>query len=138
MQYIYIFAPIFGYVTAGIVKFFIHCIQNRKLAFDQIGLGGFPSTHTCTVVTTATVIGLKNGFDSPYFGIMITLLIIVIIDALDIRRRVGQQVTVLKELFPKEESLAKLRERTGHTFPEVIGGIFVGILCGYLLFFLNM
>jgi uncharacterized protein len=93
--------------------------------------GGFPSTHTTVVTSTIMLIGFTEGFSTPIFGLGVAFLYITIIDATGIRRTVGKHATVINEkLFDKERVL---RERQGHNLVEVLGGIALGSLVGFLI-----
>jgi uncharacterized protein len=121
----YAVAPFIGWFVAGVLKFIINQIRfgNGK---GLIGNGGFPSNHTTIMTTATTVIGLQEGFNTPFFGLGIAITFIVIIDALGLRRHVGRHAAYLNELSTGE----KLRERMGHTPFEVLGGLVVGTITG--------
>ena len=89
MSAAYALAPILGYLAAGSLKFLINSVRDRGPAFGRIGLGGAVSTHTTIVWTTCWLVGLRDGFDRPAFSVALTLAVIVMIDALDLRRRIG-------------------------------------------------
>lgn len=124
-------SPVIGYLAAGIIKFMIHCLRQKRLAFDEIGLGGFPSTHTTVIATPLSCIAWRTGFDSSTFAIGLALLMIVVIDAMDLRRRIGQHASILNQMAEKPKTL--LRIRIGHRWHEVCGGIFLSIALGWLM-----
>lgn len=131
----YIIAPIFAYLIAGSLKFAINSVKTRSLAFKHIGLGGLPSTHMAIVSATAMLIGLKEGFNTSSFGVIFSVAIIVLIDATDLRRKVGQHAQALKALYPSHEATKQLRVRIGHSIIEIFAGIATGAACGSFLFF---
>jgi uncharacterized protein len=126
-------APILGYLAAGGLKFAVNCVRERRLALDLVGLGGLPSTHTSIVTTTATLVALREGPGGPAFAIALTLAMVVVIDALDLRRKVGLHAGTLRRLFPDDEACARLRERIGHSPVEVLAGAVTGLACGAAL-----
>ncbi|MDP9348606.1 MAG: divergent PAP2 family protein [Gemmatimonadota bacterium] len=77
-------APLVGWLMAGSLKFVINSVRSRRLAWDLIGYGGMPSTHTAIVTTTAFLVGLKEGWTTPVFSIAATVAFIVVIDALSL------------------------------------------------------
>src|SRR5688572_13118625 len=85
----YVIAPFLGWLVAGSLKLAINSLRSRRLAWDQLGLGGLPSTHTAVVSSTAILIGLRAGLNTALFAVAVTLAIIVILDALHLRREVG-------------------------------------------------
>lgn len=130
LEFIYIVIPFLAWFIAGSLKFLINYIRFNGNAFEKIGNGGFPSTHTTVVTTTVVFIGLHAGFSTPVFSLAETFLVITIIDALGIRRALGKHAESINRLT---DNCAKLRESQGHTLFEVLGGLGLGILLGYLM-----
>lgn len=132
MVYKYALVPVIAWFAAGSLKFMINYIRFQKQAVTLIGNGGFPSTHTTVMSSTVFLIGLSEGASSPIFGLGLAVLMIIIIDALGIRRAVGKQAKAINRymaLQNTEESV--LRERQGHSPLEVLGGLVLGLLLAY-------
>lgn len=126
----YLLLPLVGWVTAGVLKFCINYLHVGKEAKRRIGNGGFPSTHTTIVASTAMFIGFHAGFTTPIFSLGLALLTITVIDATGIRRTIGTHAKVLNETA----KLAKpLRESQGHNWWEVGGGLALGTVVGFLV-----
>ncbi|GAA0486977.1 hypothetical protein GCM10008986_10510 [Salinibacillus aidingensis] len=130
----YFLAPFAGWLASGSLKFLIHYFKFGKDARQHTGNGGFPSTHTATVSSTAFLIGLGEGFLSPVFGLAVTVLFIVILDATGLRIAVGKQAFIINRLH-SDDSGKKLRERMGHSLTEIIGGLVVGLLVSLILYY---
>ncbi|MGZ9586204.1 divergent PAP2 family protein [Paenibacillus marinisediminis] len=129
----YFIVPILSWFISGILKLSINYIRYGSDAKKMIGNGGFPSTHTTVVVSTAAAIGFTKGFDTDIFGLAVCLCVIVIIDATGIRRALGNHAKSINELtLMNGVSGKKHRERQGHSKEEVIGGIILGVIIGYL------
>jgi hypothetical protein len=126
----YFLAPIIAWFVAGGLKFFINLIRFGGEAKKRIGNGGFPSNHTTIVTTVTMLIGFHEGFDSPVFGLGVAVIMIVILDATGLRRHVGYHAASLNLLL---NSPSKHRESMGHTKIEVLGGLALGTLLGYLI-----
>ncbi|HEX7049745.1 MAG TPA: divergent PAP2 family protein, partial [Longimicrobiales bacterium] len=94
----YIIAPFFGWLVAGGLKFVINSLRKRAPAWDQIGYGGMPSTHSAIVGTTAALIGLREGWSTPVFSIAATVAFIVVLDAATLRRQVGAHARAINSL----------------------------------------
>lgn len=131
----YFFVPVVAWFIAGTLKFIINRFRFGKDARAYIGNGGFPSNHTTVVTTITWLIGLREGFDSSMFGLGVALVMIVIFDATGLRRYVGKHAEKINSL--DLNSTAQLRERIGHTKVEVIGGIVLGVVLGYLIYLVN-
>src|SRR3990172_3802605 len=100
--------------------------------------GGMPSSHSALVAALSVAVGLQEGFTSPLFAISWVLAMIVIYDAIGIRRHAGDHARVLNlmidELFTGHPLAEKeLKEALGHTPREVIGGVLLGIVVPYLM-----
>ncbi|GMK38396.1 membrane protein [Paenibacillus sp. CCS19] len=125
----YFIAPFIAWLVAGSMKYAVNQIRYGN-AKERIGNGGFPSNHTTIVTTTIMLIGWKEGFASPIFGLGTAILFIVIIDATGLRRYVGMHARHLNEMRPDG---SRLRESVGHNAVEIGGGLVLGALLGYAL-----
>jgi acid phosphatase family membrane protein YuiD len=129
----YIFAPFTAWFTAGSLKLAISVLRSGRVDWEQVGLGGLPSNHTAVVSATATLVGLREGVNTPLFAIAVTLAIIVMLDALNLRRQVGAHAAALNDLLRSDTKRPRFREHIGHQRVEVLGGLLVGLGCAWLL-----
>jgi len=134
MDLTYLLTPPLTWAIVGPIKFLITSVRQRRLAFDLVGNGGFPSNHSAVVTSMATLIALREGMSSGAFGGAVTLAFIVMIDANSLRQHVGRQAAAINRLAAGAEGHTTLRERMGHTLVEIGGGICTGIGMGFLLF----
>ena len=123
----YAAAPLAAWFTAGGLKFAVNSLRARRLAFDLIGYGGMPSNHSAIVSTMAALIALREGIGSAAFGVALTLALVVMMDANGLRRQVGRQAERINRAMPPGEGERPLRERMGHTRPEIVAGILTGL-----------
>jgi uncharacterized protein len=84
--------------------------------------GGMPSTHSAFVTSLLIIVERRMGMDSMEFAIAFVFAAITYYDAMSSRRAIGEQAKILNRL-QKWETFS---ERLGHSFVEVIGGIFFG------------
>ncbi|MBD0378918.1 divergent PAP2 family protein [Paenibacillus sedimenti] len=131
MYAMYAIAPFLAWLCAGILKFVINQLRYGN-ARARIGNGGFPSNHTTIMTTTVMLIGFREGFDSALFGLGAAITFIVIIDATGLRRHVGRHAERINALQEMNNG-PKLRESMGHNRIEVLGGLVLGSLLGYVL-----
>lgn len=96
--------------------------------------GGMPSAHSATVTGLAVSTLIVYGTGSFEFVIALFFAIIVIYDAQGVRYTTGQQSRVLNRMRRRDQKDGKtpvqeqdLEEHMGHTLPELIAGILVGI-----------
>ena len=96
-----------------------------------------PSSHAAAVSSATMMTGLTEGFSSPLFALASIFSLLVIYDAMGVRRAVGDQAELLNYLMELREHTGKhsLVERVGHTPLQVIAGIVLGCLIALALFY---
>lgn len=100
--------------------------------------GGMPSAHSATVVSLATVVGIIEGFDSAVFGIAITFALVVMYDAMMVRRSSGRQGEVIVELLAHTKSKMNVpRFAKGHEPIEVLAGAVLGLIVGLVVYLIT-
>lgn len=97
--------------------------------------GGMPSSHSSMVTALATSIGFSYGVSSPIFTLSLFYGILIIRDALGVRRAAGVQAQVLNKLGAQlaRGGLADfepVKEVVGHTPSEVSVGVLLGFFVG--------
>lgn len=132
--YSYLITPFLAWLVAGCLKFLINSIKAKQLAFGLIGYGGMPSNHSAIVSSIVALIAFKEGIDVPAFGVALTLAFIVMLDANSLRRAVGKHAVAINDLSKHKPEYQPLRERMGHTKLEILGGVVVGFVVGYLIY----
>ncbi len=98
--------------------------------------GGMPSSHSSLITALALSIGLKEGFDSSYFFLSVILSLVVIYDARGIRHTVGKHAKILNNSILQSKS-DPLNEHVGHTMPEILVGILIGILISLTMYYVT-
>jgi acid phosphatase family membrane protein YuiD len=98
MDFTYLLTPLLTWLVVGPIKFLINSARQRRWAFNLVGNGGFPSNHSATVTSMATLIALREGIGHPAFGVAVTLCFIVMIDANSLRQHVGRQAAAINRL----------------------------------------
>jgi acid phosphatase family membrane protein YuiD len=126
----YILVVPLAYLLAGSLKFLVNSLISRRPAFDQIGLGRFPSTHSAIVAAPCWLIGLQGQARTPVFAVALAVALIVIIDAMDLRRHLEKVNVVLRASHP--DHAGQLRARVAHKPIEVLGGIVVGGIAAWV------
>ncbi len=125
-----------GWMIAQILKTIIHLILNKKFIAERlVGGGGMPSSHSATVCALSTATYLNYGADSFEFAIALVLSLIVMYDAMGVRRETGIHASVLNEMLQTFEKMGhrdlsaedKLKEFVGHTPLQVLIGAILGI-----------
>ena len=113
----------------------------REFVWERmIGSGGMPSSHSATVCALATAAGMKYGGGSFEFAISAMFAIVVMYDAMGVRRETGIQAKVLNEMMDLLTNMGKemsaedrLKELVGHTPLQVLMGALLGVLIAVLI-----
>ena len=120
-----------AWAAAQIIKTILYAAVHRQVDLHRLfGDGGMPSGHSATVTAMATTAALEYGLDSPIFAITAIFGIVVMHDAMGVRREAGKHAEVLNNLIaslnqdvPPEEAL---KEFLGHTALQVCFGALLG------------
>ena len=129
-----------SWLAAQVSKIIYESVRNGFSVHRLAGGGGMPSSHSATV--TGLVVGclLTGTARSPEFAVSLFLAMIVIYDAMGVRYETGQQAKILNAMRRREIEEGReplfdkpLDEKMGHTLPEVIVGILVGIAVSLLM-----
>ena len=129
MDFVYGITPFVAWFFAGITKFIINSIRERQFAFKNIGYGGFPSNHASIMTSVTSLIGFQHGVANPLFCLAVAITFIVMLDANSLRMQIGKHAQAINNIVHTEE----LRERIGHTKLELLGGVIVGSIIGYVM-----
>jgi uncharacterized protein len=123
-------APILAWIVAQGAKYILASIKRGdfKRVARLYETGGMPSSHTAIVVALMMVTGALEGTDSAVFAISTALAVIVIHDALQVRRSSGEQGAALRELLIKAKVAKLPHQAFGHTPQEVFAGALVGLV----------
>ena len=134
-------SAVLGWFIAQILKTLIHLFFTRKFVAERlVGSGGMPSSHSSTVCALATSVAIQQGPDSAAFAISLVVAIIVMHDAMGVRRETGIQARVLNDMMKLFEDMGsdmpaqdKLKEFVGHTPLQVLIGAVLGILTALII-----
>ena len=132
-------SSISSFLFAQLVKAIIALTSERrsrlKAAFVAFfwRTGGMPSSHAALVTALTTATAINEGINSNLFVVTFFLAMIVLRDAMGVRRSSGIQAKALNALGLKmfEDSGSEyhpVKEVQGHTPLEVIVGGFLGII----------
>ncbi len=114
-----------------VIDFATHGKMGRKALWSA---GWFPSVHAWIAASITTLMLLKYGVDSSQFAMSFTFSFLFWYDAANVRYEAGQHASFLNRIneelegvFDFEGKIHTLKERLGHTFFEVLGGIIIGV-----------
>lgn len=129
-----------AWFVAQTLKMLLFSILERRLNWRRlIETGGLPSAHAAFVCGLATGVAVSEGVGSSAFAVAAVLALVVMYDAMSLRREAGKHADILNELlllsfiqdaFKEREAL---KELLGHTPLEVLAGAALGIATGLLM-----
>ena len=113
----------------------------KFVAERLVGSGGMPSSHAATVCALATASNMIYGVGSFEFAISLILALIVMYDAMGVRRETGIQAKKLNDIIRIFAEMGrtdistdeKLKEFVGHTPLQVLMGAILGIIVGMVV-----
>ncbi|MHB9295117.1 hypothetical protein PilKf_00858 [Pillotina sp. SPG140] len=131
-------SAISGWFIAQFIKALIVLLKSRKKSAREAVVtfawrtGGMPSSHASLVAAMTTAIAFRKGIDSDLFIVSLFMSLIVLRDALGVRRASGIQGRILNNLGHSMSELLHIEYRPvkeihGHTPLEVAVGMLLGI-----------
>lgn len=131
-------------ISAQLIKVILNIIILGKFDPERIwGAGGMPSAHSATVCAMVVATGRYCGTESPLFAVALVLCIIVMYDAMGVRRETGEQAKILNRMLTEwidqnSQMLTglnqkKLKEMVGHTPIQVWTGAAFGMAIGFIM-----
>jgi uncharacterized protein len=133
---VYTSSIFWAWLIAHLFKYLIKSFQQKSFKFSKrtFDSGGMPSAHTATMSSLALVIGLTDGFSSSVFAVSFILLLIVMHDAVRVRRSTGEQGVAINKLIKEQKSNIKFPHFSeGHTPAEVAAGFILGLFIGLVV-----
>ncbi|XP_057805825.1 uncharacterized protein LOC131020812 [Salvia miltiorrhiza] len=126
-----------AWAAAQSMKVFLNfCVERRWDFRIMFSCGGMPSSHSalCTALTAS--VAICHGVADSLFPVCLGFSLIVMYDAIGVRRHAGMQAEVLNvivaDMFQGHPiSQRKLKELLGHTPSQVFAGALLGILVAW-------
>lgn len=135
---------VLAWVIAQSLKILIGVLREHRFDFHWVFVtGGMPSTHVAGVTALSVSVGRARGFDSVLFAACAVFALIVLFDAQGVRRVTGLLAKtanrMIEDLYAnrdwreEEARLERIKELSGHTLREVLGGAAVGTVIALLV-----
>lgn len=121
---------ILSWFIAQVLKILTTLITTHKVDIAVIvSSGGMPSSHSALVSSLATAVGLRKGLASTEFTITFVMAVIVMYDAIGVRREAGNHAQALNQIiknFKIPLGQDEFKELLGHTPLQVLAGCCLG------------
>lgn len=128
--------------AAQALKFVIVSLRRHRLSWRALlTAGGMPSGHSSLVSALAFAVGFTDGFDAPYAMIAFGFGLIVLIDAVTLRRETGEHARLLNRIVSHLNNIndedrleaRRLEESLGHSCREMLAGVGFGALVAFFV-----
>lgn len=128
----FVATPFIAWLVGGGLKFLFNSLRSKGLAFNEIGYGSFPSNHMGIITSAVSFAYFKLDEFNVAVTIGVAIAFIVALDAMTLRRKVGELNKHINQINRDKPDFKPLRERMGHTPVEIFGGIIVGTTVGFI------
>lgn len=140
-----VLVPFIAFLISQFIKFGLQALKGDFNFKYLVKSGNMPSVHTAIVTALVTSVAFVEGVGSTVFGIALVFAMIVVYDALNVRRAVGEQGNILERLLEMQKTglitvkddgtkeRVKVSEVLGHTPIEVFTGAVIGLVTAFLL-----
>jgi acid phosphatase family membrane protein YuiD len=132
--------------AAQLTKMVVYVLGRRRKKLSDVietalwRTGGMPSSHSACVSALTTSVGMVEGISSNLFIFSLVFSLIVLRDAVGVRRSAGLQAKALNKLGRQTAEMTgaefhAVKEIQGHTPLEVAVGCLLGIFiaAGFIL-----
>jgi len=139
-------ASLLSWCIAQILKTILNILSTKKFDPERlVGAGGMPSSHSALVCSATIALSREVGLNSPEFAIMFIFALVVMYDAMGVRRAAGMHAKEINKInknldennvvidIDNENKSKELKEFLGHTPFEVLGGALLGILIALMV-----
>lgn len=134
---------VLAWAVAQSLKILLGIIREQRFDFRWLFVtGGMPSTHVAGVTALSVSVGRYTGFDSILFAACAVFTLIVLFDAQGVRRITGllaktanrliEDLYAHRDWHAEEARMERIKELSGHTLLQVLGGALVGALVALL------
>lgn len=131
-------SSVLAWLMAQIIKTVINFLATKEFNPERLfGSGGMPSSHSSTVCALVTAVAVNYGMDTYEFAMAAVFAIIVMYDAMNVRREAGEHAkwinlitTTLQPDIPIER---KFKEYLGHTPLQVLMGAILGVAIAFII-----
>ena len=131
---ILVISIVLAWLLGKVLKTIIFWVREKRISLGVLLYdGGMPSLHTIIVASLATGLYLGTGF-SALFILSVVLGLIVINDALKVRRITQEQSRIINRLTQGKKGFKRLNEHVGHSPLEVVVGLIIGIIIPVIIY----
>ena len=134
-------AVIPSFLLSQVIKVVFYRLEEKRWSiWHFFEAGGMPSSHSATVVALVLSVALEFGVNNALFTACLVLALVVMRDAMGIRRAAGRQAEIINKIVDdvystRKEKVGKLKEILGHDPIEVFAGAGIAILVTFVMYY---
>lgn len=89
-----------AWMSAQVIKTILVFFATKQFIPERlVGSGGMPSSHSALVCSITVAIAKVSGFQSPLFALSLAFAVIIMYDAMGVRRAAGEHAKALNKVF---------------------------------------
>jgi acid phosphatase family membrane protein YuiD len=134
-----VLSGVLSWFLAQFIKALVVLLKSRKKRAGELMIalawktGGMPSSHAALVCAMTAAVGFRQGLGSDLFAVTVFMSMVVIRDAVGVRRSSGLQARSLNHLGrlvneKMDVDFHAVKEVQGHTPLEVLAGSILGVV----------
>lgn len=125
--------PAITFIVTVILKWIVIKIRTWKTDISKsLWSWGMPSVHSSVVVSLATAIAIKYWINSDLFAIAMTITVIIIYDAINVRYEAWQHAVAINESL----WIKKFKESLWHLPSEAFAWSVLGIIIPLIIYYI--
>lgn len=134
-----IIAPLVAMIVAQSIKLATDGIRGNFTFKDMVtAYGGMPSSHTAVVVALSTMVAFRTGVQSAAFAIAVVFSVLVISDALTLRKVIDNNTKSIVKLVSRlpaseQDNFPQNPKTIEHTLPQVVVGGLIGFIIAVII-----
>ena len=131
----YLVAAGVAWLLAQLTKYLLDAVRSRSLSnvSSLYQSGSMPSVHSAAMTAVTTTVGIADGVGSGLFALAVVITVVVMYDAMQVRRAVGEQGLALEELLKRAKIVKRSHHALGHKPLEVAVGAVLGIAVAFFI-----
>jgi len=111
-----------SWFAAQVIKTLLAFALTKKLNLERmIGSGGMPSSHSALVCSIALAVAKRCGYSSVEFALALALAVIVMYDAMGVRRAAGEQAKTINKMIFSFKDFDKMLSQINDEMEEEFG-----------------
>ncbi len=133
--------PILVGLLVQILKVFVYSLVNMKIDYGRIlNANGMPNLHSAVFSSLSMSIGIKYGYSTLLFSVVIAYSMIIMHDTIRLKREKEKQTNLINLIIANVNEFRNVREGKARKVLQIrifdiAAGAMLGVLITYLLIY---